>query len=222
MVAAINYVSLGMITVDNKKKYTIHWWLILYYVIALLTMTSLAGWLIQSGRPIAAGLTVVLLLVVYTFFGLRWFANKPATKGSATADTSCPDSSKDSSSTTSSIPIVNMCPDFMVVWTDNTTGNVYCYDDKNTYNMRTYNGAGLTTGLSINNVAGQSAYLMKNNGQNTGATGLKSDTGGLRWPFLYMLGNHIDTMTNDQYGAFLRWEGVWDGSTLTLGSAPLP
>ena len=88
--------------------------------------------------------------------------------------------------------------------------------------MRTYNGAGLTTGLSINNVAGQSAYLIKNNTQNTSAIDLKSDTGGLRWPFLRMLGNNIDTMTNDQYGAFLRWEGVWDGSTLSLGSAPLP
>jgi hypothetical protein len=222
MTAAINYVSFGMITVDSKKQYTFHWWLILYYVVAILTMTSLAGWLFQSGRPVAAGLTIVLLLLVYVFFGLRWFVNKAAAANTNSTTAGSCSGSETTSGNKSSIPIVNMCPDFMVTWTDSITGNVYCYDDKNTYNMRTYNGAGLTTGLSINNVAGQSAYLIKNNTQNTSAIDLKSDTGGLRWPFLRMLGNNIDTMTNDQYGAFLRWEGVWDGSTLSLGSAPLP
>lgn len=218
MVAAINYVSLGMITADNKNNYTFHWWLVIYYAVALLTMATLGGWLFQSGRLVAAGMTVALLFAVYVFFALRWFINKPS--ATTPAATSCTDAAK--GAPTSSIPIVNMCPDFMVSWTDSTTGNVYCYDDKNTYNMKTYNGAGLTTGLSINNMAGQSAYLMKNNSKNTAIADLKSDVGGLRWPFLFMLGNHIDTITNDQYGAFLRWEGVWDGSTLTLGSAPLP
>ena len=221
MSAAINYVSLGMITVDSSKVYTFHGWLILYYTIAILTMTSLVGWLFRSGRIIAAGLTVVLLLIVYIFFALRWFANQKST-ATTTSTSSCPGAPGSSSSSSSSIPIVNMCPDFMVAWTDTLTGNVYCYDDKNTYNMRTYNGAGLVNGLTINNIPGQSAYLIKNNSQNTGATNLSSDPNGLRWPFINLLSTNLALITGDKNGAFLRWEGVWDGSTLTVVNAPLP
>ena len=222
MTAAIDYVSLGMITVskdsNGNSKYVLHWDKMIYYLIALMTMASLAGWLFERGQIVAVILTILLLLIVYVFYALRWFTKQKDV--STNSNASCP-GAKDTTAT-SSIPIVNMCPDFMVVWTDSTNGNVYCYDDKNTYNMRTYKGAGLTTGLNINNVSGQSAFLMKNNSQNTSAVDLKSDTGGMRWPFLYMLMNHIDTMTNDQYGAFLRWEGVWDGLVLTANSAPLP
>ena len=88
--------------------------------------------------------------------------------------------------------------------------------------MRTYIGAGLVSGLTINNIAGQSAYLIKNNSQNTGATDLSSDQNGLRWPFIHLLSANLASITGDKNGGFLRWEGVWDGSTLTVANAPLP
>ena len=88
--------------------------------------------------------------------------------------------------------------------------------------MKSYNNAGMTTGLTINNVTGQSAYLIKNPSQNTGATSLSTDSGNTRWPFLGLLTTNLATMTNDPFGKYLRWEGVWDGSTLTVANAPLP
>jgi len=222
MSSAVNYITLGMLTVDSKKKYTVHWALIIYYAIAIMTMISVGKWLFSLGQPIAGGLSLVLLFVIYVFFALRWFINQPSSTPKTTTD-SCGNTSTSSQNSASSFPpIVNMCPDFMVVWTDPDTRNVYCYDDKNTYNMKSYNNAGLTTGLTINNVTGQSAYLIKNPSQNTGATSLSTDSGNTRWPFLGLLTTNLATMTNDPFGKYLRWEGVWDGSTLTAANAPLP
>ena len=218
----MNYITLGMITIDRTNVYTVHWWLILYYTIAVMTMISLGKWLFNSGRFVSAGLAVLLLFLIYVFFALRWFMNQsPSNKKPSSCGPSAGSSEGDSRSS-SFPPIVNMCPDFMVVWTDPATQNVYCYDDKNTYNMKTYNNAALTTGLNINNVPGQSAYMIKNAAQNSGATSISTDTNGLRWPFLKLLSTNLSMITNDPYGKFLRWEGVWDGSTLTVANAPLP
>jgi len=216
-IATITYVSLGMISVDSLGNYSLNWSLLIYYLIAIGTLISFAGFFANRGQNVASIVVTVLLLAIYTFFGLRWFG---PSKAAATATD--PNSCNNSSSTVPGWkpPIINMCPDFMVLWTD-TTGNVYCYDDKNTYNMQAYNGAGLATNLNINGLSGQSAYLIKN-ASSTPPANLAADTNGSYWPFLHMLQSNPSIMTNDTHGMYVRWEGVWDGSSLSIANAPLP
>ena len=214
---AITYVSLGMIRIDSLGNYSLNWYLLIYYLIAIGTIVSFAGFFANKGQNVAAVVVTVLLLAVYTFFGLRWYGPSP-TPATAKDPNSC-----NSAGTTMpgwKPPIINMCPDFTVLWTD-STGNVYCYDDKNTYNMQTYNGAGLTANLNINGLSGQSAFLIKN-ASATAPPNLAGDTGGARWPFLFLLQNNPTGLTNDQYGKYLRWEGVWDGAAMKVQNAPLP
>ena len=185
-------------------------WLIAYIVITIVIGSGLVAWLYKSGRNMGAILLLVLLILVFTFYGLRWFpdgnlnGSQPAAGGVAWP------------------PIVNMCPDFMASWTDPVTKRVYCYDASNTYGLKTYAGAGLTTGLTINNVPGQSAYLIKDPAQNTSAVTLRDDANGRRWPFLNLLLNNTTVLVSDPNGAKLRWEGVMNGTNIEVVKAPLP
>ena len=163
--------------------------------------------LYKRGQMVGAMILLALLLLVFVFYGLRWF-RAGRLQGTETAKGSWP-------------PIVNMCPDFMVSYTD-TTGKVYCYDVTNTYGLKTYNGAGLTTGLTINNSPNQSAFLMMNPNKNQNATTLKTDVATIasdyRWPTL----RNLLTIAQDPQGKYLKWEGVWDGRSSTPENAPLP
>jgi hypothetical protein len=98
-----------------------------------------------------------------------------------------------------------MCPDFMVAWKNPSDGAVYCYDDKNTYNMKSYNGAGLKT-VSINGVQ-QSAYLQSE--------------------LVAIIKGGASVLRGDSTGQHLTWEGVWQarpsrGSANSAANAPNP
>jgi hypothetical protein len=183
-------------------------WLIAYIIITICVGSGLVAWLYKRSQTVGAMILLILLILVFTFYGLRWFQGGEL-KGSSTTTGAWP-------------PIVNMCPDFMVSWKDPVTKRLYCYDAQNIYNMKTGGGAGLTTGLTINNVPSQSAYLIFNPGQNTGATDLKSDINGARWPFLNLLRTNPSVVLGDSNGKYLRWEGVINGQQITPENAPLP
>lgn len=184
-------------------------WLVVYIVITIVIGSGFLSWLYKRGQTTGAMILLVLLILVFTFYGLRWFPGGSLNGTTQPGNVAWP-------------PIVNMCPDFLVSWKDPTTGKVYCYDASNTYGLKTYTGAGLTSGLTINNVPSQSAYLIKDPSQNTGAVKLRDDPNGARWPFLRLLMNNPSLVLNDTNGKYLRWEGVLDGSTITPEKAPLP
>jgi hypothetical protein len=177
--------TLGVITVDAAGNYSFNWKLFLYYVVDLGILISVAGFLASRDQVIAAVLTSILLIFVFYFYYLRFFNAKNSLFTNNVPDICAP--SDPVPVCDGWPPIVNMCPDFMVAWKEPTTGHVYCYDDKNTYNMKKYNGAGLTQ-VTINGVP-QRAYLQTDlvNIIKGGATVLKGDS----------------------LGQYLTWEGVW-------------
>jgi len=183
------------------------YWLVAYIVITILLGTGFVAMMYKRGQIPGAMILLVLLLLVFVFYGLRWFKSGTL-KGTESTTGPWP-------------PIVNMCPDFMVSYTD-AVGKVYCHDATNTYDLKTNTIAGMTTSITINNVPGQTAFLIKDPSRNTSATELKMDTDGTRWPLLANLKNNPGALMNDPRGKFVRWEGVWDGRSLTTENAPLP
>jgi uncharacterized protein (UPF0333 family) len=183
------------------------YWLIAYVLLCIVLGTSTVSFFFQKGQSIAAMLLLVLIILVFVFYGLRWFDGGNLKGG---------DKAKVWP------PIVNMCPDFMVSWTDSVTRNVYCYDANNIYKLKTGAAAGTVGNLTINNMPNQSAYLIKNAAQNPGATDLRSDPNGARWPLLYTMRTRPQVITGDPNGGLLRWEGVWDGRQASPTKAPLP
>jgi hypothetical protein len=184
-------------------------WLIAYIVTTIVVGSGLVSWLYKRGQNMGAILLLVLLILVFAFYGLRWFPGGNLNGTQAASGTAWP-------------PIINMCPDFMSSWTDPVTKRVYCYDGSNTYGLKTYAGAGLTTGLTINNVPGQSAYLIKDPARNTNAVSLRDDPNGARWPFLFLLKTNPTLILGDSNGKYMRWEGVVDGAQIDVNRAPLP
>ena len=182
--------SFGMISIDLNGNWQPNWYIILYDIVAILIMANVGAWLWNRGQPIATALTMGLLFLTFIFFFLRWFPSTPSTPAPGPG---CSTTSTPAPAKTFP-PIVNMCPDFMVAWKDST--GTYCYDIHDTYNMKKYNGAGQKP-ITVNGVA---LY-----GYNV------SDLPGL-------IGTA--TITNDANGKYLRWEGVWDGLSLTPQNIP--
>ena len=208
--AVVNYVSLGALRVDIDGKWKPNYWLIAYYVVCILIMANLASFFWERGQAVSAIAIVPMLLLVFVFFGIRWnwFLEK-APPGKTVADDACAAADSPINSPNNPFPpIVNMCPDFMSAWKDTANDKVYCYDANNTYNMKTYNGAGLKTNLTINGLGGQSAYLLYDPSQNLGSTNPTKDDGGLRWPLFALIANNLATISNDPQGKYLKWEGV--------------
>jgi hypothetical protein len=193
----ITYWTLGIVTVDITGNYTPNYNLIVFYVISILITANICAWLWGRGQTIASMAVVPMFLLVFIFFGLRWF---PSKTNSVTKDL-CQKDSSISSPNIPFPPIVNMCPDFMTAWTDTRNDKVYCYDANNTYNMKDYKDAGLEKDITINGVGGQSAYLLFDPAHDA------SDAQH-RWPLYYLLDNNLTTITNDARGKFLRWEGI--------------
>jgi hypothetical protein len=186
--------------------------LIAYIVICVVVGGMFVSNLYKRMQSTAAMISLVFLILVFTFYGLRWFKDG-SLKGS-TADPKAPWP-----------PIVNMCPDFLVSWTDPNTKYIYCYDAANVYGLKTATDSTpffVGQKLTINGVPGQSAFLIKNPNANKNATSLRMDPDGKRWPLLGAYSKDIRSITNMTNGQFIRWEGVWDGSSSTPDAAPLP
>ena len=184
-------------------------WVILYSLICTIVGGGAVAFLYKREQPIGAMLLLVLLILIFIFYGLRWFP-KGILNGTGPSSQSWP-------------PIVNMCPDFMVSWTN---GNqVYCYDSNNVYGLKTATASGpLRTGLTINGINSQSAYLIKNpGGSATAPKSIEADSASAPYfPLAKTLTDTSSTVLTPAMGKLLRWEGVWDGQTLTAAKIPLP
>lgn len=160
--------------------------------------------LYNRGQTMGAMILLVLILLVFFFFGLRWFPGGNL-NGTQPGKMAWP-------------PIVNMCPDFMVSWTA-PDKKVYCYDAANVYNLKTASAAPpLAAGLSIGTATNQSAYLLKDPTVGTTTSTLASAP--TRWPLINAMNKEANTVLSS--AKYLRWEGVWDGQSVTATKAPLP
>ena len=195
MTAVLTYISFGVLKVSADSTVTINWYLLTYYILGITIIINIFNYLSDSGRNIAAAITTALLIMVLIFYSYRWFPT------SITPPTICSKSGTPSAAPSCEPwpPIVNMCPDYMVLWKDDS-GTNYCYDVNDTYSMKTYSGAGLTTNIRINGAPGQSAYKHSD---------LKK-----------LLTTTASIITSDQKGKYLRWEGVWDGLTVNANNFP--
>jgi len=213
--SAASYLSLGVVKVGVDGSLSPNFSLIIYYVIGILLLINVYKWLSGRGQTIAAAVSVPLIFLILYFFYIRWFSKASA----ATPASSCTAASADPKNKSSFPPIVNMCPDFMVVWKDRND-NIYCYDANNTYNMKavTSETAGLTRGLTINGVSGQSAFMILDRSKNTSAKKITDDSGGLRWPMYRAVDTNLASIASDTKGKYLRWEGIIEGTGLTYNA----
>ena len=187
-------------------------WVILYSVICFVVGGAAVNFLFKRGQTMGAIGVLVLLILIFIFFGLRWFPGG-SLNGSKAKRQSWP-------------PIVNMCPDFMVSWTDKLQNNkVYCYDSNNVYGLRSAATAPPMVGsLTIGTATGQSGYLIKDPIQNGGKapSSLATDSATAPfWPLAKMLSTNASNVLTPT-AKYMRWEGVWDGSAVTANKAPLP
>lgn len=184
------------------------YWVILYSLVCVLVGGGAVNFLYKRGQMIGAILALVLLILIFVFYGLRWFPDGNL------------NGSKRSDKPVAWPPIINVCPDFMVTWTDRTDNKVYCYDANNVYGLQRATGASpLVSNKTINSASGQSAYLIKDPSQATGATNV--GTGAARWPLAAALSTNSNTVLTPA-AALMRWEGIWNGGTLNTATIPLP
>jgi hypothetical protein len=202
MTAVLTYISFGILEVGADNVVTINWYLLAYYVLGIMVIINVFNFLWDSGKRIAAAISAALLIMVFIFYSYRWFPSSSPTSSSST----CSGTPSAAPSCGPWPPIVNMCPDYMVLWKDTVSNINYCYDVNNTYLIKSYSGApapstsGLTNGLTINGVPGQSAYKLSDL-----KTNLTSSTSSIR---------------RDDKGKYLRWEGVLDGLSLNAENFP--
>jgi hypothetical protein len=181
------------------------YWVILYTLICVVVGGSVVAFLYKRGQTMGSMVFLVLVLLVFIFFGLRWF---PGGNLNGTKPQNVPWP-----------PIVNMCPDFTVTWTHPETKDIYCYDAANIYGLKTATGPApvVASNLTINGTSGQSGIKLKTGSNPQKFTKLSQDSAGTVWPILKS--SNLNSMITSTPS--LRWEGVWDGRTLTPAAAPL-
>ena len=172
-------------------------WVILYALICVVVGGGAVSFLYKRNQSMAAMITLVLLLLVFILFGLRWFPGGTL-NGSQPKGVSWP-------------PIVNMCPDFMASWKDPASTKIYCYDAANLYGLRVTTDSNFESGKTINSLSGQSAILL----QNSAAT-----TSEAKNPLQNKLKKTPELITAVPATSLIRWEGVWDGRLVTADRVP--
>jgi len=178
-------------------------------MICVIVSGGSVNFLYKRGQTMGAIGALVLLILIFIFFGLRWFPGGNLNGSQAQAQ-SWP-------------PIVNMCPDFMVSWKNPSDNKIYCYDANNVYGLQTAPAATpLISALTIGSASGQSAYLIKDPAQNSGKApaSLATDSSNF-WPMAKMLSTTASNVLTPT-AKYMRWEGVWDGSILKADKIPLP
>jgi hypothetical protein len=171
--------------------------IIVYILLCVVIGGGIVSSFYNEGQKAAAFTALALLILVFTFFGLRWFKDGNF-KGTQQGTIPWP-------------PIVNMCPDFLSSWTD-SSGNIYCYDASNVYGLKTNTCCNLQSGLTINNIKGQSAFLIKD----------IAPTAPNKYPLINSFKTAPQNIVGSGDGKYLKWEGVWDGRMATPQNAPLP
>lgn len=172
-------------------------WVILYSLICVVVGGGAVSFLYKRNQSIGAMITLVLLLLVFMLYGLRWFPGGNL-NGSQPTPGAWP-------------PIVNMCPDFMASWQDPVNSKVYCYDAANIYNLKTTQNANFVSGKTINSIPGQSVILLQDS---------KASTPSTKNPLQNLLKTNPASITGDSTTSLLRWEGVWDGRLVTADRVP--
>lgn len=183
--------------------------MILYILVCVVIGGYSASTLYQRQQTVGAILTLILLILIFVFYGLRWFQAGNLKGGKATPG-SWP-------------PIINYCPDYMTAVKVGT--KTYCYDALNIYNMK--QGATspqpIATNLTIGGQTGQSAFPILDTSVTNEITKISQDTGATsKYPLLKTLNTSPQTVIGDQNGQWIKWEGVWDGQQMTVEKAPLP
>lgn len=188
--------------------------LIIYILVSSIVTLSTLNYFYSKQQTIGALLSLVLLILIFTFYGLRWFEGGEV-KGADTSKAVWP-------------PIVNMCPDYMtVVKGTHTVGSttksgIYCVDAKNIYGDLP-DMVNVTPSNSTDTVKG---YWIKNENNTAGYTSLKQDVSTssdtARWPLLWIIQNQLTRLVTQGDSKYLRWEGVWDGRSASPLRAPLP
>lgn len=169
------------------------YWFIAYIVICICLGGGLVAQLYNRQQTIGAMVLLVLVIAIFSFFGLRWFQDGEL-KGSKAPSQPWP-------------PIVNLCPDFMVA-TKDSAGNRYCYDPMNTYSLSPDTlVTSFTPSGSTNPVAGIKVYDVT-----TKANPLLTPTASA----VKSISDIVSTASNKA----LRWEGVWDGRNFTASQIP--
>jgi len=178
------------------------YWFIAYMIIVIVLGSSLVAYLFKREQTIGAMVLLVLLLLTFIFYGLRWFPGGKL-NGTGNAKVAWP-------------PIVNMCPDFMVAWTATvagtgvTAGDVFCYDVGNIYGLKAQasdiDSIKLIKGITINGLANQSALKI---GTIADKTSVVKPVSGI---------SPVQSYINKTSSSPIRWEGVTDGSTVTLSN----
>lgn len=79
----------------------INWYMILYVFICCIILFQVGNYLYSSGRTTALAFTGILFILVFVFFGIRWFQHPVST---ATKRVTGPWP-----------PIINTCPDYMTL-----------------------------------------------------------------------------------------------------------
>ena len=212
-----NFFCNSVIKVAEEIQYLLVEMIDFYMIVYILMCVVIGGYAVSSlyyrQQTKAAIITLVLVILVFTFYGLRWFQGG-ALKGTKGKKGAWP-------------PIVNMCPDFMATY-KHTDGNTYCFDVNNTYNARsaTTVSNGFTSLGTVSGVQNAQGYkIRETTGVNApNATRLKEDIGPVfKWPLLKYFQTDAQGLigSTTPTGRWLRWEGVWDGRALTPETAPL-
>jgi len=152
---------------------------IFYIFISFILSVGGAFVLFSNSRTLAAILYLVGIVVIEIYFGTKWF-NPNGTKVTTTA-TTWP-------------PALNICPDFLSLYKQPTSGKSYCVDTVGISSSLTK----WTTGSTITD---------------TNVFNLSSDKAGT---------DRTTTLCADAKRLGLTWEGVWDGTTCLGGQPPLP
>jgi len=170
-------------------------WVIFYSLICVVVGGGAVSFLYNRNQSIGAMIALVLLILIFILFGLRWFPGGNL-NGSKPKAGSWP-------------PIVNMCPDFMASWKEGS--NVYCYDAANLYGLKQTTNTNFEKDKKINGVTGQSAILLHN------TTG---ESPAAKNPLKEILKSNPARITANSETSLLRWEGVWDGRLTTADRIP--
>ena len=96
---------------DVKKERKISWSLIAYIFLCIVIGLGIPVTLNNSGRPISAVLCLILTILIFVFFGLRWFRG---TNSVFAYTGTWP-------------PIINMCPDYLIYY-KKSDGSDTCID----------------------------------------------------------------------------------------------
>lgn len=154
-----------------------------YIFLSFVIATGGAYILFSSGRTLAALLYIVGVIILEIVYGTKWFSSTGDTQTTNGSNGPWP-------------PSINVCPDFLSLYTD-ASGNAYCVDT-----------VGVTTALP------KWSGTVISSGSGTNVFNLQKDTADAN-ARRTLLCTQAKTMQ-------LTWEGVWDGATCLGGNPPLP